>query len=257
MNAGGRRDWRGRGRQRAAPRGFTLVEMLIAFGVLTLFMAGVFLLFRQGQSAGAQTFWIQKVTAQMRDACKFITLTTARSSYPSAITFPGNIASSAGSNFRMHYSARGVGGTLSAANAQPVTGVGAPGTLFLRFVESRPARFGFGPTETPGSIICHLFSLTRDGRVLYHVTNETTFTAANLPTLGLPAAPTWHASRELVSDVASIGIVPPGTASGALSLTIHCAWPRGHTTRDETCVVVGNVDCEAHAAGADPVAGAW
>lgn len=66
-------------------KAFTLVEMLIAMGILSLFVVGVFSLFSQGQKTIAKGTWINNATNQEALMLRKITELTQKSSYPSTV----------------------------------------------------------------------------------------------------------------------------------------------------------------------------
>jgi len=72
-------------------RGFTLTEILIAAGVLSLFMAALFSLYSGGTRMSSQTMWTQNIINQLKLASRQISTSIKKSSYPSSLTFPGNI----------------------------------------------------------------------------------------------------------------------------------------------------------------------
>jgi hypothetical protein len=248
---------------KGAPRsGFTLTEIVVATGTLMLFLAGVFTLFRGGQSAGSQAFWLQKTITGLRNTSRHITQHVQRATFPSTIVFPGRIIENTNDDYWLHVSSRG---TLFATQSIAVAGRTAPGRQFLRFVESVPERRGFGSSadDTPGQLKFHIYSLTRDGRLLYHRFDETlplTNPGANymlgifrpqVPPLGL--SPT--VSQELLTDVESVRFALHDETASTTPVVIDltCAYPRGHTRRNERIVAVPNVTSLFH----DPVDPAW
>ncbi|HOY65499.1 MAG TPA: prepilin-type N-terminal cleavage/methylation domain-containing protein [Candidatus Ozemobacteraceae bacterium] len=240
-----------------SPSGFTLMEVLIAAGILSMFMIGLFSVFRGGQQVGAQGLWLQKTVSELRNASRHISNTLARSSYPSTIVFPGTIIENDIDDFKVHYASTPL---IPANRARTVSGRGSPGTQFLRFTESIPEQSG-GPMNVNAVLNYHVYSLTADGRLLYHRYQR------SIPTTGGPnfikdinesqvpsARTTLMESVELVTDVESVGI---GISATTASLTpiivdISCAWPRGNTKRNERVVTPPNVPAIPHESTADP-----
>lgn len=217
------------------------MEVIIAACILTLFMIGLFSLYRGGQQAGAQGLWLQKTVSEIRNATKHISSTISRSSYPSTIVFPGTIIENDIDDFKVHYSSEPL---ITATRAKSVTGRATPGTQVLRFTESIPEQSG-GLMNVNAVLHYHVYSLTRDGRFLYNHYQR------NIPTTGSPnfirdinetqvpnARSTLIESVELVTDVESVGIDVANTTASVtpVLLDINCAWPRGKTKRGERVV---------------------
>jgi len=236
---------------------FTLMEVIIAACILSMFMIGLFSVFRGGQQAGAQGLWLQKTVSEIRNATKHISSVISRSSYPSTILFPGTIIENDIDDFKVHYSAEPL---IPAVRAKPVAGRTTPGTQFLRFTESIPEQSG-GPLTNNAVLHYHIYSLTRDGRLLYNHYQR------NIPTTGSPnfirdinetqvpnARSTLIESVELVTDVESIGIDVSNTTASItpVLIDINCAWPRGKTRRSERAVALPNVPTLRHDASIDP-----
>ena len=234
-------------------RGFTLVEILIAAVVLSLFMTGLFSLFRSGQKASGQAFWIQKVSGSLRNTTRHISQTVQKSSYPSTFVYPGDIKENTGNDFRLHYSWRG---TLFATQSASVTVPGNMGTQFLRFVESFPEKQGFA-VNSGASLTYHIYSLSAQGRLIYHRFEEVVggsnpplyneLSVLTRPTVPPAGAVTMQA-QELSEDVESITVSGSNALSTAPSILVDitCRFPRGDTRRSEQAVVVPNVQALMH-----------
>ncbi len=239
-------------------RGFTLVEVLIASAVFSLFMAGLFLLFRSGQNASAQAFWIQRISGSLRNTTRHISQTVQKSSYPSTIVFPGNILENTGNDFRLHFTSRG---TLFATQSISVPAPGPLGTQFLRFVESFPEKQGFN-VNNAASLTYHIYSLSSQGKIYYHRYDENPGQSLppaynQLSTIARPTIPpagaTLRQAQELIDNVESVAVSVPTTTATAPSVLVDitCRYPRGDTRRSEQAVVVPNVQAMVHPAG-DP-----
>ena len=234
-------------------RGFTLTEVLIASAVMSLFMAGLFALFRSGQNASGQAFWIQKVSGSLRNTTRHISQTVQKSSYPSTFVFPGDIKENTGNDFRLHYSWRG---TLFATQSASVGAPGPMGTQFLRFVESFPEKQGFDVNRS-ASLTYHIYSLSSQGKLYYHrfeeVVGASTPPAYNeLSGLTRPTIPPGGAigmqAQELIQDVESVTVAAGNAVATAPSILVEvtCRYPRGETRRSEQAVVVPNVQALMH-----------
>ncbi|MBI3037896.1 prepilin-type N-terminal cleavage/methylation domain-containing protein [bacterium] len=236
--------------------GFTLIEVMIAFGVLSLFSMGVFALYRSGQNASSQTFWLQKEMAELRNTTRHIAAAAQKSSYPSTICFPGEIIDNEDDQFKFHYSSRG---TLTSALSASVSGKSSPGTHFLRFAESLPEKQGFQTDDRQAILTFHIYSLTKDSRVLYHKyrqTIPTTSTPNYIKGVSIPTVPsgTMVESLELAGDIESVTITAQQPADSGLpkiSIEFNALYPRGQTRRTERVMAIPNVPGFPHPNGGD------
>lgn len=233
------------------------MEILIAAGILSLFMVGLFSVFRGGQRVGAQGLWLQKTVSELRNASRHIANTLARSSYPSTIVFPGTIIENDIDDFKVHYSSAPL---IPASRAKQVSGRSNPGTHFLRFTESIPEQSG-GPMNVNAVLNYHVYSLAADGRLLYHryqrsipTTSGPNFIKDINETQVPSARTTLMESVELVTDVESVGIGVSATTASITPIVVDitCAWPRGNTRRNERAVAPPNVPAIPHESTADP-----
>jgi|GEM_PF-824227 len=236
--------------------GFTITEISVVCIVLSLFMTGLFSLYRSGQNAGSQAFWIQNTVSQLRNASRHISQTIQKSSYPATIVFPQKILENTRNDFMLHYTPKG---TLSASQAKKYERKSTPGTLFLRAVECMPEKRGF-QSDTQAVFNYHIYSLTKEGRLLYHRFEESIpFTSpdAYIQDVGKsqippkPLAPVE--SLELVSDVDSVGVKIQGNSRSdgvatapPVIVDITCVMPNAHTKRSERIIGVPNVDAMEH-----------
>jgi Tfp pilus assembly protein PilV len=233
-------------------RGFTLTEIMIAFGMFSLFLIGLFSLYRSAQTASSTAFWLQNIATGLRNATRHISSKVQKSSYPSTLVYPSNIIENSRPDFRLHYSSRG---RLTPSICRTTTQKTDVGTQFLRFTESYPEKQGFQET-TPASLTYHIYSLTKAGLMMYHRFEETITSTPpdymngsgiSRPTVPPPFA-TLVESVELVSDVEAIQIGLQDNAATAtpLLVEISCLNPRGQTRRSESSAVVPNVGVVAH-----------
>ena len=224
-------------------KGFTLVEILIGAGVLSIFMAGLFALFSGGNRISSQTLWVQNSVNQLKLAARQISDAIKKGTYPSSIVFPQGLIEQATEDFFINY----YSDQLFATQTVPLASTQTPATPFLAITESVPAKTGFGVgINNPASITYHIFSLSDDGRLHYHAFNETV-SGDNISTLSRSSKPPAGANltgyTNLVRDVESVSCVPqnPSDNMSPLRVTITTRYPRGNTTRTETAVGTPNV----------------
>ena len=239
-----------RGLKARIPGGYTLVEIMVAFGVFTLFLASALMLFRSGQNAGNQSYWLQKTATQLRNTVHHLSLTMQKSSSPTTIVFPGKIIESARNEFKVHISSREL---VQASEAMEETQRNIPCTQFLRVTESLPERKNF-EINNPASLTYHIYSLTKTGKILYHRYIESVSTIEPLFIEGVkrtripPEEATLAEARVLVDDVESVKIQLQRQVSRStpVSIEITCANPRGKTRRAETFTGIPNVEVISH-----------
>ena len=230
--------------------GYTLVEIIVAFGVFTLFLASAFLLFRGGQNIGNQSYWLQKTAMQLRNTVHHFSLTMQKSSVPTTLLFPGKIVENSRNEFKVHVSSREI---VPAAEAKEETSRETPGTQFLRVTESLPERKNF-ETNNPASLTYHIYSLTKTGKILYHRYMESMFTVEPLFIEGVkrtripPVEAILAEARVLVEDVESVKIQlqKPGSRNTPVTIEITCANPKGKTRRSEMYSGIPNVEVIVH-----------
>lgn len=226
--------------------GVTLTEILIAAGILSLFMAGLFTLYSGGQTASATAFWLQKTATGLRDTTRHVSDRVQKTSYPSTLVYPAKIIENTSADFSLRVNQ---GGRINAADCLAVTGKTTVATKILWFTESFPERLGF-ETELTASLTYHIYSLSKGGQLLYHRFQETLahtsppdyIRAVARPTIP-PAGATQVESQELVTDVEFVNVgIQSATATGTpVSLEIGCLNPRGRTRRADQLTVIPNV----------------
>ncbi len=221
--------------------------MIVACGVLGLFLTGLFSLWRTGQNTSNQGFWLQKTINELRNTSKHLSMTLQKSSYPSTIVFPGNIVEQVHDDFKIHFTQ---GGTLFATQAIDLSGKERPGTYFLTFVESVPEKQGFNPAEQ-GRVNFNVYSLTKSGVLLYHrFRAEVPFTVPpdyikkiSFSRLFKDGSAPMAEAIELATDVewVRIELLPSHENKIPIAVDISCAYPRGKTRRLERIVATPNV----------------
>lgn len=223
---------------------------MVASAVFFLFISGLMYLFRSGQTASNQSYWLQKTATQLRNTFNHLNMNLQRSSYPATIIFPGKIVDNSRNDFKVHLSTRLL---LPAKEAKEVKSSKEFGTQFLRFTESSPERKNF-EINNPASLTYHIYSLTKAGKILYHRYMESVSTDLPLFIGGIrrthvpPEEAVLVEARELVDDVESIKVdsSSQATTTAPVSLEITCANPRGQTRRSEHFVGVPNVEVYFH-----------
>lgn len=233
-------------------RAFTMTEVVVAAGLMALFLAGLFALYSGGQTASGTAFWMQKTATALRNVARHLSNKVQQSSYPTTLVYPAKIVENSSPDFCLRVNAAGL---LSATDSVAVADKTQVGTKFLWFTEALPERRGFDP-EVTASLTYHVYSLTRAGKVMYHRFQEgIPFTNAGGP----PPAPEFiqnvprptipppfaelQESAELVEDVEFVRVgIQDTTATGTPVLVeIGCKYPRGHTRRANTTTIVPNV----------------
>ncbi len=228
-------------------RGFTITEVLIASGVLSIFLAALFGLYSGGSRMSSQTMWTQNIINQLKLASRQINTSIKKSSYPSSLTFPGNIIENEKADFALHYYQSQLHATESAALSSSVFG----GSKFLAVTESTPAKSGYSTADnTDAELIYHIFSLTDEGMLNYARFRETV-TADTVKDLARTTIPPGGADgvyrTVLARDVESVLCQPTSAAADApMSVRINCRIPRGNTMRSETAIGTPNVAKVAH-----------
>ncbi len=226
-------------------KAFTLVEILIAAGVLTLFLGGVFSVFFGGQRMGSNAYWTQHIVNRLRNACRHVSDNVKKSSYPSTIIYPGQVFENTDDSFKLQFTSRN---TTFATQTANISGHSSPGTYLMTFPESIPEKQMF-ETDTPGTIRYHIYSLTNKGKLLYHlyednnvITTSPDFAKGLSISTFPPATAGLVKSLVISEDVESVSIAPQvENAVSPVTLSITCRYPRGETRRTEQATIVPNI----------------
>jgi prepilin-type N-terminal cleavage/methylation domain-containing protein len=231
--------------QTKVKQGFTLVEILIAAGVLSLFLAGAFTIFFGGQKMGSNVYWTQQTVNRLRNACRHISDNIRKSSYPSTIIYTGKVFENNKDDFKLCFTSKT---PVFATETADIAGKAAPGTYLLQFPESIPEKQMF-EDDTPGTIRYHIYSLTNRGLLLYHLFEENTTTnnpdyAAGLTRSTIPpAGANQIQSSVIIENVESIRIRPQAASpTSPLTISITCKYERGNTRRTEETTAVANIE---------------
>ncbi len=226
-------------------KAFTLMEILIAAGVLSLFLGGLFSVFFGGQRMGSNAFWTQHVVNRLRNACRHISDTVKSSSYPSTIIYPGQVFENTNDDFKLQFNSKKL---IHATETADIAGNSSPGTYLIQFPESIPEKQMF-EADTPGTIRYHIYSMTNRGKLLYHMYEENNISTTSpdyakalaKPTFP-PAAANLVKSAVIAEDVESVSISPQTeNALSPITLSITCKYPRGETRRTEQATIVPNI----------------
>lgn len=227
---------------------FTLPEILIAAGILSMFIAGLFTLYTRGQLSGNTAYWLQKTIGQLRNATKHFAQNIQKSSYPTTIVYPAKIIENTSNNFNLRINSQGL---IKSENCISQNNITKIATKIVWFVESKPEKIGFEP-QTQAELIYHVYSLSKEGKLLYHkFTEKLAFTSPPnyIKDITISDIPPNSANlveySVLAEDVEQIkveGISNDSSLGKAVSLEITCKYPKGHTRRIENITVVPNVE---------------
>jgi len=234
----------------SAPKAFTLLEVVLACAIFTLFSLALFSLFRSGQLAGNQSYWLQKTAGQLRNLSRYFSATIQKSSYPSTIVFPQKIVENSRNEFKIHVSNRKI---LKPEESKDRNDLNEPGTQFLRATQSIPEKKKF-ENETPAVINYHIYSLTKTGKILYHRYSESLSTTEPLYVEGVkrtripPEEAHLVESLVLVEDVESVKIEvsKQNPSRNVINIEVTCANPKGKTKRSDSFSGVPNVEVLVH-----------
>lgn len=216
-------------------KAFTLMEVIISCGVLSIFMVCIVSLYSSGSKMSNSAMWLQNVTAQLKTASRQINTSIRKSSYPAKIVFPQNIIEAKNTNFNVHYFL----GNLLTTNCS--TG---EGTKFLVTTEATPEKTGGnGDYNQVASLTYHIFTLAKNGYLSYSRYEESANNITDSFTRTIPSGKLVY-NTVLVKDVESVNCeAKDGERNNSpIEVTINCKMPKSPTTtRKETTVGVPNV----------------
>ena len=223
-------------------KGFTLTEVLIACGILSMFIGGIIALYSSGSKMSNSAMWLQNVNNQLRTAARQINTSINRSSYPSAVVFPKDVIESQEECFHIKF----YKGKLEASKS-------SNGKNFLVATEAKPAKSGSGinskENDHDGELLYHVFSLNSKGELFYTSFTDT-YKASGFTdkfTKAVPSGTQKHKTR-LVWDVDSIDCKSSDDKRemSPIEITINCVMPKNKATkRSETAVGTPNVKYKA------------
>jgi hypothetical protein len=228
-------------------KGFTLTEVIIACGVLTLFLGGLLSLYSSGSKMGNSTMWLQSTTSQLKAAARQINSSIRKSSYPTLLTFPKTITENKEDCFKLKY----YDGKLEASTC-PSPNNAEYGKIFLIATESTPGKTGFSSTENQDAqMVYHVFSLANTGDMTYskYQDSESASTFTSNFTKAIPGTATGIYKTVLVRNVEYIQCSRKDeknrtteTEPQPIQILINCVMPRSSTSRQEVAVGTPNVD---------------
>ena len=228
-------------------KGFTLTEVIIACGVLTLFMGGLLSLYSSGSKMGNSTMWLQSITNQLKTAARQINTSIRKSSYPTLLTFPQKITENKEECFKLQY----FDGTLLAKDCPNSNSNSDYGQRFLVTTEATPAKIGYSGNENKDAqMIYHIFSLAKNGDLIYskYQDTESKDTFNSTFNKAIPGTATGIYKTTLVKNVESITCERKDTnrinttEPQPIQITINCVMPRSSTSRQEVAVATPNVE---------------
>ena len=226
-------------------KGFTLTEVIIACGILTLFLGGLLSLYSSGSKMGNSTMWLQSTTSQLKTIARQINTSIRKSSYPTLLSFPQKITENKSNCFKLQY----YNGKLEASNC-PSPNTAEYGKIFLITTESTPGKTGFSSSENKDpEMIYHIFSLANTGDMTYskYQDSESASSFNSDFTKPIPGTATGIYKTVLVRNVESVECSRkdskrPEEEPQPIEITINCVMPRSSTSRQEVAVGTPNVE---------------
>ena len=228
-------------------KGFTLTEVIIACGVLTLFMGGLLSLYSSGSKMGNSTMWLQSITNQLKTAARQINTSIRKSSYPSLLSFPQKITENKAPCFKLQY----YDGKLEAKDCPDVNSNTDYGRRFLVTTEATPAKKGYSGNENKDAeMVYHIFSLAKNGDLTYskYQDSESRESFTDSFEKEIPGTAKGIYKTTLVKNVESITCERKDnnrntdTEPQPIQITINCVMPRSNTSRTEVAVATPNVE---------------
>ena len=220
--------------------GVTIMEITIAAAVMSLFMAGLFGLYRSGSKLSSSTLWVQHTINHLKLACREINNVIKKGTYPTSITFPGNISENTSEDFALHYFA----GTMYATQTAGISG----GAKVLAATESAPAKIGFASKDNRDAVLTyHIVALEESRKLIYSRWQETV-PGDTIKSLSRSSIPPGNATgiftSVLARDVESVACEPTSKDNprSPLVVKIACRIANGETSRSEQAVGNPNVD---------------
>ncbi len=211
-------------------KAFTLIEVMIACGVLALFMGGVMGLYSSGSKMSNSTIWLQHITTQLKTAARAINASIRKSSYPSVVSFPSEIIQAENDCFRVRFA--------DVDSSRP--------NKFLVITESIPGKKMNGSgSDVSANLTYHVYSLEANGDLVY--TKYKDVVRASSINTGfsrtIPGAGTQFYRSVLVKDVDSVKCSKTDSTrdDSPVKVVINCKMPRANTTRSETVIGTPNV----------------
>lgn len=226
-------------------KGFTVIEILIACSILSMFIIGLLNLYSSGSKIGNSTMWLQSISNQLKNAARQINTSIRKSSYPSCITFPQKIEESESDCFKLHYCDK-----ILIPKDCPTD------KKFLVLTESTPGKKGFSTSDNQKAVLqYHVFTLSKNGDLTYLCYKEEVdakdINSGYQTTVPPNSKPIYQ--TKLVRDVESIICSKADTEKDSnkqsIQVKINCKMANAKTARSEIAVGTPNVDVIAHSGG--------
>ncbi len=226
--------------------GFTLTEIIIAAGVLSIFIGGLISLFSGGSGISNKNLWLASVSNQLKLASRQVNNSIKASSYPTCLRYPNSIEENKADIYGAHF----YDGVLMAEDA--TDGGEYKGSIFLALTESKPAKLGYTDSKPSAEIFYHVFSLSKDGVLTFTKYSEEV-AGASVAAMSSSSIPSSRAKSNagarsiLARDVESVECSAVGTSEKSpITVRITCKMPRGNTTRTEAGIGSPNVKIIPH-----------
>ncbi len=229
-------------------KAFTIMEIVIASGILLVFIGSLLGLYSGGSKMGNSAIWLQTTSNQLKNAARQINTSIRKSSYPSCLEFPQTIKESEADCFKVHFMNK----ILCATECADVSSV-LYGTKFLMTTESTPGKTGYEAGQNQKAVLLyHIFSLASNGDLVYSRYKDEV--EANIIDSNYDAAIPGSAKgvykTTLAKNVETILCEKADKETTEdkfpVKVTINCVMPKSNTTRSETAVGTPNVDVVAH-----------
>lgn len=229
-------------------KAFTLMEIIIASGILVIFIGSLLGLYSGGSKMGNSAMWLQTTSNQLKNAARQINTSIRKSSYPSCLVFPQTIKESEADCFKVHF----YDNTLCATECADISSA-LYGTKFLMATESTPGKTGYEAGENHNAVMLyHIFSLASNGDLVYSRYKDEV--DANIIDSNYDAAIPGSAQgvykTTLAKNVETITCSKTDKESTEnklpVQVIINCVMPKTNTNRSETAVGTPNVDVVAH-----------
>jgi prepilin-type N-terminal cleavage/methylation domain-containing protein len=227
-------------------RGFTLTEIIIAAGILALFITGLITLFSGGSSASNKNLWLASVSNQLKLTSRQINNSIKASSYPACLRYPNSIIENKADIYGAHF----YSGLLLAEEA--VDGGDYHGSIFLALTESKPAKLGYTDSKPMAELFYHVFALGKNGVLTYSKYTEEIDggSVSSATTSSIPSATSKNnpgLRSILARDVESVECFTMGSSDKSpISVRVTCKMPRSNTSRTEVGIGSPNVKIIAH-----------
>lgn len=225
---------------------FTLMEIIIAAGVLAIFIGVLMSLFSGGSSMTNKNLWLSTVTNQLKLACRQITTSVKASGYPTCLRYPNSITERKTDIFGVHF----YDNLLMATQTAEVSEYN--GSIFLALTEAKPAKLGFTDSRDKAELNYHIFALNKQGMLTYSKYSEEV-AGTSVQSLSVSSIPSSDSLKNpgmravLARDVESVECQKLGTGDKSpVSVRITCKMPRSNTSRSEVAVGTPNVSVQPH-----------